>query len=357
VVTRTKLCSVGLLLALVLLGHGLILSWLYEKRLQLKPLVPMAEPMLTRIIKPAPSPVPVIRSKSRHARRTLASAVTALPQADATALPGVATDQSSPDVTDQQGASGPEQSEPAPPALAPPPPVLADEASTRDGWPLDTRLSYDLKGYYRGDLQGSAGVQWQREQSRYQVRLDMSMALVVRLSMTSQGEVGPGRLLPNIYEEQFPWSVRRMVFEGGWVRFDSGVQLPQPPNTQDTVSQFVELSHRFSSGSEVLKVGGEVKLWLARPEGIALWTYDVVEEEVLQTPALGAVPAFHLRPRPIANPSGVISAEMWFAPSLHYLPVRVRISLGNGNFVDLLVEKIEQSMAPADPQGVWRDAP
>jgi hypothetical protein len=33
---------------------------------------------------------------------------------------------------------------------------------------------------------------------------------------------------------------------------------------------------------------------------------------------------------------------MWFAPRLQYLPVRVKITLGDGNFVNLMVEKIEQ---------------
>jgi hypothetical protein len=99
-------------------------------------------------------------------------------------------------------------------------------------------------------------------------------------------------------------------------------------------------------------VGQQVSLWLARPQGMALWTYDVVEEELLQTPELGPVSAFHLRPRPIANPSGVITAELWFAPSLQYLPVRVRIDLGEGNFVDLLVQRIEQGGAGAQETGL-----
>jgi hypothetical protein len=116
---------------------------------------------------------------------------------------------------------------------------------------------------------------------------------------------------------------------------------------QDTASQFVELTRRFSTGREVLAVGSQVQVWLARPAGMALWTYDVVAEDTLQTPELGPVQAFHLRPRPISNPRGVITAELWFAPALQYLPVRVRISLGNENFVDLMVERIEQADAPA----------
>jgi len=74
-----------------------------------------------------------------------------------------------------------------------------------------------------------------------------------------------------------------------------------------------------------------------------------VAEETLQTPELGPVQAFHLRPRPIANPAGEITAEIWFAPSLQYLPVRVRIALGGDNFVDLMVERIDQGAPQQRP--------
>jgi hypothetical protein len=142
-----------------------------------------------------------------------------------------------------------------------------------------------------------------------------------------------------------------MVFDGGYVRFQDGSQLLQPQALQDTASQFVDLSHRFSTGRDALKVGSEVRMWLARPQGMALWTYDVIEEDTLQLPEMGPVSAFHLRPRPIANPRGTITAEIWFAPSLQYLPVRVRISLGAGNFVDLMVERIEQGGVAANTPG------
>ena len=33
---------------------------------------------------------------------------------------------------------------------------------------------------------------------------------------------------------------------------------------------------------------------------------------------------------------------MWFAPSLQYLPVRIRVNMGESTYVDLMVEKIEQ---------------
>ena len=352
--SRHRSGSFGLLLLLVLLAHGLGLSWLSEQVQQLKPLVPMPDPMFTRIIEPVPPPFPARRPIAPSANHAELSAAT---PADVEAPPGTAADPVAPALADAQAQDEREPSEPAAQADEPKPAVVAEEAPASDGWPADTRVSYQLKGRYRGDIYGDARVQWQREQSRYQVRLDLRMALVLGVSMISQGEVGATSLLPGVYEEQFPWGMRRVAFEGGLVRFNNGTQLPQPPALQDTVSQFVELSHRFSSGREVLQTGRPVSVWLARPQGMALWTYDVVEEEILHTPELGAVPAFHLRPRPIANPTGVISAEIWFAPSLQYLPVRVRIALDEGDFVDLLVLRIEQGAAPAAPRAEWRDGP
>jgi Protein of unknown function (DUF3108) len=121
----------------------------------------------------------------------------------------------------------------------------------------------------------------------------------------------------------------------------NGKVMRRPPGVQDTASQFVELSHRFASGRDRLAVGNAVSLWMARPGQMDLWTYDVVASEVLRT-AVGDVEAFHLKPRPIANPRGNITAEMWFAPSLQYLPVRIRVNMGEEAHIDLLVEAIEQ---------------
>ena len=37
-----------------------------------------------------------------------------------------------------------------------------------------------------------------------------------------------------------------------------------------------------------------------------------------------------------------LSAEIWFAPSLQYLPVRIRLTLGDEAEIDLRVESVEQ---------------
>lgn len=336
---------VGLLLVLlVLLGHLSGLSWLRNQLQVFKPMVPMAEPLFTRTIVPmAPVPYSVpIRSHEAEAKPDKVPVPASAPlapivEAEAEAIPAAAHEQTSQEPPTEPLAKVFEASEPAVAAVLP----------VTDTWPADTRLTYRLTGNYRGPIYGSARVQWQREQSRYQVQVDLSLALVIQVAMISQGQVTDNGLVPSAYEEQYPGSVQRMAFDGGYVKFQDGTQKLQPPGLQDTASQFVELSHRFSTGRDALKIGSEVPLWLARPQGMALWTYDVVELDTLQTTEFGALSAFHLQPRPIANPRGAITAEIWFAPSLQYLPVRVRIALGADNFIDLLVERIEQGVTPA----------
>ena len=45
---------------------------------------------------------------------------------------------------------------------------------------------------------------------------------------------------------------------------------------------------------------------------------------------------------PLANPRGNITVEMWLAPSLQYLPAKIRIVMGDEAWLDLMVDHIEQ---------------
>ena len=208
-------------------------------------------------------------------------------------------------------------------------------------WPGDTRLSYQLSGNYRGELHGSAQVLWQREGTRYQAVVQMDLGILLSSRFTSQGAITEQGLHPEVYEEQVRQR-RRGVRIGEDVRLNNGDRVPRPNAVQDAASQFVELGHRFATGQVPLRPGGQVNFWLARPGGVDEWTYDIVGEETLQLPTLGAVQAVHLKPRPLAKPRGSIVAEIWFAPSLQYLPVRIRIAQGEDSYVDLLVQTIDQ---------------
>jgi hypothetical protein len=377
--TRWRLLAV---VAVVLLAHIAALYGFSRWQGRLSLLKPMVEPMYTRLLEPQkpPEPAPAVQVAREPP----------IPPGRMRATPSVPrqTTRTAPEPTPEPlvtQAPEPPAAEIAPPAeiaqpevplpeVAPPPEVLAQPTPTMpadstptqtvtasitpsttttgtptaagpsfgaDGWPTDTRLRYQLSGRFRsGDLYGDARVLWQREGVRYQVRVEVALTFLASLVMTSQGEVGDV-LMPQVYEEVRNGKPRGVRIGEREVMLANGRVLVRPPEVQDTASQFVELSHRFATGRERLEVGRAVSFWMARPGGLDLWTYDIVEREVLRT-KLGEIEAFRLKPRPVANARGNIYAEMWFAPSLQYLPVRIRVTMGEEAQIDLLVDAIEQ---------------
>ena len=72
-------------------------------------------------------------------------------------------------------------------------------------WPASTRLSYVLTGNYRGEVNGTAQVEWIRVDDRYQVNLDLvigpEFAPLVTRRMTSEGNIAASGLVPTRYDE------------------------------------------------------------------------------------------------------------------------------------------------------------
>ena len=226
-------------------------------------------------------------------------------------------------------------------ATAPASAASAAEPAFLAQWPGNTRLRYRLGGNYRGEVHGDARVLWQREGTRYQASVQLDVGLLLSMSLTSQGEITAGGLQPGVYEEQVR-KRRRGVRLDEDVRLNNGERVARPDGVQDAASQFVELSHRLASGRIRPEPGTQINFWLARPGGVDEWTYDVIGEETLDLPRLGRVQAVHLKPRPLARPRWPISAEIWYAPRLQYLPVRIRLTQDADTYIDLLVDTIEQ---------------
>jgi len=214
-------------------------------------------------------------------------------------------------------------------------------------WPASTRVSYVLTGYYRGDVTGSAQVEWIRVGLRYQVNLDFivgpDFASLIHLRMTSEGDLTADGLVPVRYDEETEVAFRdrrhvALRFEGDDVVLANGERRGGPRGVQDTASQFVQLTYLFTLHPELLEVGRSVQVPLALARSVSRWTYDVLDESVLQTP-FGPLPAVHLRPRRDVVKPGDLTAEIWFSPQLRYLPVRIRVEQDPQTYVDLVIAR------------------
>ena len=221
-------------------------------------------------------------------------------------------------------------------------------------WPTATRVSYFLNGYWRGDLNGSAEVEWIRVDERYQVNVDLragpEFAPIFSRKMTSEGRIDASGLVPEHYDEdtKVMFRERRRVsvaFAPESVTLANGQQRERLAGVQDTASQFIQFTWMFGTDPEKLRVGNSFEFPLALPRSMNRWTYDVAEEETLYT-SFARLSTFHLKPRRAVRRPGEWLVEMWFAPELRFLPVRIHIEQDAGTFVDLLIAKKPEIAGP-----------
>lgn len=369
-----------LLLAAVLIGHALATLWLQDNLVGWgdgdKPMPARMEVAFVQVLAPAappPAPGPMARPAPKKAKaRAVAPAASAPPADSVPTLPepappsqAVATPAVPPpiDVVDPPALAAVAEAASASRlaaatatvTAAATPAASAPALAAAFEWPPSTRLTYALSGNYRGEVHGSARVQWVRQGSRYQVHLDIaigpSFAPLISRRMTSDGDLGDQGLVPRRYDEatRLPFQQPRRLtlqFTPEQVTLANGSQQEAPPGLQDTASQFVQLTWLFTTQPELLRVGNTVAMPLALPRRVGRWVYDILGQERLATP-IGAIDTFHLKPRlGERRPGSELSAEVWFAPRLQYLPVRIRIQQDAETFIDLMINAAPLQAAP-----------
>ena len=325
---------------------------------------------LTPAAPPAVAPVVVApKARPRRAKPPVPAAAASAAEvvADAaSAADGVVNDPSSePAAVDvaaapASAASAPEAAASAPTAVAAAAasaPASAASAAAFE-WPPSTRLSYRLHGNYRGEVVGAAQVEWVRQGSHYQVHLDVwigaQAAPLVGRRMTSDGELGDAGLVPRRYDEETralfrDLRRRTIVFDGDRVLLPNGKQLPRVAGLQDAASQFVQMTWMFTTQPQLLQVGNRIEVPLALPGNVDMWAYDVIERVSLPTP-FGPIETYHMRPKRERPLNRELVADVWFAPTLQYLPIRLLIRQDESTYVDMMIERLpEQAVAaPAE---------
>jgi hypothetical protein len=235
--------------------------------------------------------------------------------------------------------------------------------SARNGpafvWPKASRVSFKLVGYFRGPIEGKAAVEWVRQADRYQVHLDAAIAPFGGVSMISEGVIKAEGLQPARYENTTHKligkdTIRVVELNEAEVVMPTGDRLPRPEGIQDAVSQLIHLAYQFMMNPALAKQGQSVALKVALVRKIETIVYEVVGEETLDTP-IGQVPTLHIKPRRVvaaqANAQPDLgSIEVWLAPGLQYLPVRILTKMDGDNHLDMLMERAPQQV-PGDEPG------
>lgn len=249
-------------------------------------------------------------------------------------------------------------------AIGQAPPADAASAPAFE-WPLATRVTFKLEGYVRGPVYGDAMVEWVRQGQRYQVHVDASIgpsfAPIGSQRWTSEGRITPQGLRPERFEAINKLLIKssrpRLIgFEADEVVLADGKRVPRMPGVQDPASHYIQMAYEFILNPGLLRVGETVNIPLARTQHQEMVIYDIVGEEVLDTP-LGKVGTFRLRPRPLTDQKNDLLGELWIAPSLQYLPIRMLVKQGDKNFMDMKMSRAPQQQAASEaPQTAPTDA-
>ncbi|MFW9615120.1 DUF3108 domain-containing protein [Aquabacterium sp.] len=226
-------------------------------------------------------------------------------------------------------------------------------------WPKATKVSFSLEGYYRGPIYGQASVEWIRQDKRYQVHVDASLgpsfAPIGSWRLTSEGEIRPDGLYPQRYEHVnrllISTSAPRMVqLLDDEVIMEKGKRAPRAKGVQDPASQLIQLAYRFILNPDLLTTGKTIEIPLVNLKLAEMLAYDVVGEEILNTP-IGQIPTIHIKPRrPESADAGSLPADIWVAPGLQYLPVRILVRLDEKTFMDMKLKSAPQMAADDAPK-------
>jgi hypothetical protein len=222
------------------------------------------------------------------------------------------------------------------PEAASPPTAAADKATPvlNYTFPGSTRLKYDIKGEVKGFPYFANGeLLWLQDGKTYDTRLEISHFLLGSRVQTSRGELTPQGLEP----VRFGDKVRSEVaahFERSKHIVSFSANTPSAtlePGAQDQLSVFLQLSAMLGGNPKQFPIGTNIPFQAVGPRSSESWVFQVGSDSVLTLPG-GQVKVIQLTRAPTAEYDTKV--DIWLAPEMEYLPVRIRLSQGNGDFVE-----------------------
>lgn len=237
--------------------------------------------------------------------------------------------------TQQATATPPENaSDGAVEASASPPPPLPVKAVRTYVIPPPARLRYAVTGEVKGfPYYVNAELAWTQDGKTYDARMEISHFLLGSRVQTSTGQISGQGLEPTRFGDKVKSEVAaHFEREKGKVSFSANTpDTPLLAGAQDQLSIFMQMAAMLAGDPRGFPEGSTLSFQAVGPRSADTWVFTVGSADK-QSLAGGELEAVHLW----RNPSGEYDpkTEVWLAPALGYLPVRIRLTQRNGDFVD-----------------------
>lgn len=208
--------------------------------------------------------------------------------------------------------------------------------------PDSALLKYQVQGQAKGfSYWASAELQWLQDGKDYEARLEVSAFLLGSRIQVSKGTLGAEGLMPTRFGDKTrSEQAAHFQRDKGIISFSANSpDAPLLKGAQDRLSVVLQLSSLLAADPTRFPPGTMLSFQTVSQREAEVWQFLVEKEEILQLP-FGEINAIKLNRKPRREFDQQI--ELWFAPTLGYLPVRLRITNANGDFVDQLLSKAEK---------------
>lgn len=231
-------------------------------------------------------------------------------------------------------AAAPPAATPAAPAAPPSPPAPKYDA------PPSVVLRY--ASFVNGVQNPDGRITWQQDGQHYRLAVE-TRVLWFRFAFQSSGDMNGGGLNPTRYEEARRSKVEVARFDrtAGTVVFETrGGQVPMPSAFQDRFSVFLQLVGWARGDPQRYATPGVTETFNVS---------DTREVEVMQVQYVGEqdidigidrVRTKHFVRLP-RHPNDKRKVEIWLAPSLNWMPARLRQTEPDGTQIDLVYRSSE----------------
>ena len=206
------------------------------------------------------------------------------------------------------------------------------------------RLLYDGKGEEKGYIKYNASgeILWLPDAMQYSARLELS-AFGFRLrTWTSKGELTDSGLQPSRFGDKPRGAEQATHFQRdkGIISFSANnPDVPLQAGAQDKLSALLQLSAMAAGDPGRYPAGSIISFQAADAHRAEPWDFKVGAAEVLELPG-GTLSGIKFSKEPTVEFDQRI--EVWLAPDMRYLPVRIRITEASGAFADLLWRKSQK---------------
>ncbi len=319
----------ALLTLLVLAAHLL----LFDRPLLLQPQRPAEiRALVIRVLsiaqpgQPAPAPMDTIPPATRSS--SARAATTVLPVAPAELLAPVA-----PVAPVARTHVSPAASAPAsvPAAIEP---TAEPVAATAYAIPGPVRLQYDVAGRSRGQAWNLKGqLLWRHDGSEYEATLEYASPLLRSRSQRSTGRITAQGLAPSRFSDKGRGEqATHFERDSGTLVFSSNApQLPLVAGAQDRVSVFMQLASMLAADPGRFPPGSGISIVTAGARDAEPWVFTVEGDETLELPGGPTLTRKLVRlPRRLYD----IRVELWLGIGVDYVPLRIRLTQANGDYVD-----------------------